>query len=635
MAFVVTSGQLEQVQKPSSVQMGSRVRLSESFTADYAQLWKMQPQVRTVVSFLGRNIGQVKAHLYRRVSDVDRVRVTDHDVARLLNRPNPRTTRYRLMDGLVQDYGIYENAFLIKFKGKDGLTQSLVRCPPFMIEPEPGHWMWPEAYWIGGVGRGLRISADNIIHFRGYNPIDSRWGVSPLETLRQMLAEEYQAGTARQQLWANGARFPGYIKRPKGGSGSTWSKEARAQFIADWNSAYTGQGAGAGGTPILEDDMSFEASGITPHDAQYLEVRKLTRVEVAAAYHIPPPMVGILDHATFSNIKEQHQQLYQDTLGPWMTMLSEELELQLLSEYEDTDLYIEFNMQEKMKGSFEEQAGMLQTSVGGPWLTRNEARARMNLPQLDGGSELIVPLNVIIGGQASPTDSAPKALGRVLTKSDDEDDPDVDEFTRVLRKFFRRQRAVVLSALGAKADSDWWDGDRWDKELAKDLHKTALKTSTALAREAMKSLGLDPDLYDEGQTTKFLEKMTQSRAAMINATTKRALDSSLLDDDVDFTPAKVFDDAVGARSAASAQTLRTAVAGFARSEAGKQGGGGKATKTWTVTSANPRASHAAMDGETVPVDDTFSNGARWPGDWGALDADEIMGCSCDLDINRG
>jgi hypothetical protein len=155
--------------------------------------------------------------------------------------------------------------------------------------------------------------------------------------------------------------------------------------------------------------MEFIGGGITPVQAQYLETRKLTREEVAAAFHIPLPMVGILDHATFSNIEEQHKNLYQDTLGPWLEMIQQEIGLQLVPDLDDTGkVYVEFNLADKMKGSFEEQASSLQTSVGAPWLTRNEARARMNLPQIDGGDDLVTPLNVLIGGQASPTDSAPK-----------------------------------------------------------------------------------------------------------------------------------------------------------------------------------------------------------------------------------
>lgn len=37
-------------------------------------------------------------------------------------------------------------------------------------------------------------------------------------------------------------------------------------------------------------------------------------------------------------------------------------------------------------------------------MTVNEARAKRNLPALEGADELVVPLNVVAGGQASPQD---------------------------------------------------------------------------------------------------------------------------------------------------------------------------------------------------------------------------------------
>ena len=59
-----------------------------------------------------------------------------------------------------------------------------------------------------------------------------------------------------------------------------------------------------------------------------------------------------------------------------------------------------------------------------------------------------------------------------------------------------------------------------------------------------------------------------------------------------------------------------------------------ATKTWLVTSSNPRAEHAAMHGETVPIDDLFSNGAKWPGD-PVLGAEGVAHCNCDVEIIYG
>jgi len=95
--------------------------------------------------------------------------------------------------------------------------------------------------------------------------------------------------------------------------------------------------------------------------------------------------------------------LYQDTLGPWFAMLQQEVARQVMTDFDDlSDCYVEFNVAAKLSGAFEDQAEILSRSVGAPWMTRNEARARQNLPHVDGADELIVPLNVIEGGQQSP-----------------------------------------------------------------------------------------------------------------------------------------------------------------------------------------------------------------------------------------
>ena len=200
----------------------------------------------------------------------------------------------------------------------------------------------------------------------------------------------------------NGARMSGYLVRPK--DAPDWSDTARERFRSAWQAQYTGSGPGAGGTPILEDGMTFTAVSQTAKDLQYIEGRKLTREEVASAYFVPPPMVGILDNATFSNITEQHKMLYQDTLGPWLTMITEEIALQLLPDFElnPDRFYCEFNLREKLTGSFEERADAIQKSVGGPTMTVNEARALDNRPPIEGGDTLIVPLNVTQNGDPDP-----------------------------------------------------------------------------------------------------------------------------------------------------------------------------------------------------------------------------------------
>jgi HK97 family phage portal protein len=624
MAFVVTDGQLTALNRPSRPAT-ARVELSADFVTDYATIWRTQPHVRTVVGFLARNIAQIGLHVFERTSDTDRKRLTDHPLAALIAKPNGATTRYRLIDALVNDLGIYDVACWAKIR-QDGVG-GLLRLPPQQLSPL-GTWAYPDGVRMKGDTGARDFKADEIVLFRGYNPSDPRWGVSPMETLRQILAEEYQATLYRQQLWRNGARFPGYIRRPK--DAGEWSGPARERFRNDWRGLYTGDGPGAGGTPILEDGMTFEGSGITPLQAQYLESRKLTREEVAAAYHIPLPMVGILDHATFSNIEEQHKQLYQDTLGPWLTMIQEEIGLQLLPDFDGTGrIYVEFNLAEKLKGSFEEQATSLQTAVGAPWLTRNEARARQNLSALDGGDELVTPLNVLIGGQASATDSAPKQAAGVQSKAR-APETYVAKHQQVLAAFFQRQAAVVKSRLGAKAGGDWWDEQRWNSELGGDLYALAVTVSKSVSASTLDSLGVEPDRYDVDRTLAFLAAISASRAANINAATKAQVDEALAGEDPSKGVDEVFAAAVAVRSPQIAERSVTHVSGFATVESAKQVAGTKATKTWH-TGPRARESHQRMSGETVPIEAKFSNGLDWPGDLG--DPDEVANCNCAVTVN--
>jgi hypothetical protein len=57
------------------------------------------------------------------------------------------------------------------------------------------------------------------------------------------------------------------------------------------------------------------------------------------------------------------------------------------------------------------------------------------------------------------------------------------------------------------------------------------------------------------------------------------------------------------------------------------------TKTWVVTSSNPRPSHDAIDGETVGMDEVFGNGLAYPGDQSTGDPGETANCSCVMAID--
>jgi len=642
MAVVQSLGNLADLQAAwqPSTSYGS-VRLYDQYSYDYAMLYRTQPNVRTCVDFLARNIAQLGLHVFRRVSETDRERLRDHPFARVIERPNPFTTRYRLIESLVSDLGIYFNAYWLKLSAPNRLA--LLRASPTLMTPYGS--LVPTSYVVNLGTKILTLTPDQLVHFRSYNPQDSIVGLSPLETLRRVLAEEFASGDYREYFWRNAARMNGVIERPA--DAPEWSTPARERFKGEFEALYAG-GSNSGKTAILEEGMTWKQTSFNAQESEYLAGRKLTREECARAYHIPLPMVGILDHATFSNIKEQHKNLYQDCLGPWLAMIEDELALQLLPDLDDSgDVYCEFNIAEKLQGSFEEQTESLRAAVGRPWMTADEARARHNMPSLGGDAgELVTPLNMIVGGQAPPQGSAPpeqsKALARVpglgRGKAAGDVDPTLPTLRRrhtakwleVLAKFFKRQGSAIVGRVTEQAtiESVWIDGERWDRELGEDLVALNTATATVWARHVADLLEAE---LDETRMAQYLAARSARMAEGINGTTRDQVGRALLAEVPRDAAQHIFEIAASSRAAEISRSAVGAAANFGSREGAKQGG--LREKTWQVNSANPRDEHAAMNGETVGIDEAFSNGMRWPGDPSG-GAENNANCECSVTFGR-
>jgi len=633
---------------PLSVGGAGTIQLYDTYRYDYATMYRMQPNVRTCVEFLARNMAQLGLHVYRRVNETDRVRERDHPLARLLARPLPpemKVTTYRLIEHLISDMGIYFNAYWLKVR-RDGAVWALLRVPPALMTVKGG--LVPTGYELRLGGEVREFEPTDVVHFRGYSPDSPIEGLSPLETLRRVLAEEHAAADYREHFWANAARMGGIIERPK--DAPDWSEAARERFKAEFKALYTGA-ENSGETAVLEEGMQWKPVTFNAQESEYLAGRKLTREECARAYHIPLPMVGILDHATFSNIRDQHKSLYQDTLAPWCMMIQQELDLQLKPEFADSDdLYVEFNLKEKLRGSFEEQAQSYQSAVGAPWMTRNEARARENLPSMGPEGDLLVtPLNVLTGGMASPRDAAPKALAPPEAKQDEEATPDADlahlwrhrrhvkRWWGLLERYFGRQAKVILARIQQELlsiESAWDDEDRWDRELAEDLLPLYTLTAEAWATWIAERYGIEMPVSEE-RMQGWLQERSRIAAESINATTRAevaavlagAVTTGLAVSKIQEKVAHVFDVAQSARAPEAATAGVTTAANFGAAEAAKAGG--LRTKTWRVNSRNPRDTHAALNGVTVGLHERFPNGALWPGD-PTLPIEERANCQCSV-----
>ena len=619
---------------------------------DAAQLYRTQPNLRAVVSFLADNAAQIPIKVYERASDTDRPRVLDSPAALLLAKPNPDMTAYEFKRWMYSDLLLYERFMTL-------IVPSKITDSGWELRPIPAGWIQsykgkspfaPEAIVIGtGQGTGqIEVPADRFILFHGYDPTDPMRQYSRISALKETLHEQIESNGFRRQMWHRGGRFNAYLTRPK--DVAQWSEPAFQRFKETWKASWAGDDAGeGGGMPILEDGMEIKTVQFNSKDAQWAESVKLSREDCAAVYHVNPGMIWPGSGQTYASARDNARALYNDCLAPTLMQATDRLNMVLLPRVGEPDNhYIAYDITIKTEGTYEEKIATLSSAVGAPFLSRNEARARLDLPAIEGGDDLITPLNVLTGGLASPRDTDPTIERynadpqKILKKSETRKsrgkptDEEGELLSDVYKAFFKRQKKSVLSKLGAKS-AKWWDEDRWNKELSEDLFAAAYSMSAAIGKETVRKL-FDNGEYDKDRTEAFIQSMCKRRAEMVNQTTYKelleALEAEEDDDGLKATPEGVFENAEENRADSAGFAFAGALIGWTSMEACRQNErpGQNVFKTWVTTSGNPRASHAAMNGETVQYDEPFSNGAMWPGDIDNLDVEEVANCKCVLVI---
>lgn len=356
--------------------------------------WKTQPSVRKVVGFIARNVASVPWKVFERLDDDNRRRASGSIAEQRLRQPQRFLTGYQLMYRLTVDKCLYDRwAVLLT---PDGVPH---RIPPRALVIESNAMDEIGFVGVNVAGRTVDVTDLPLALGAGWDAWSGD-GISPLTTLDAILREQSNAVEWRAKLWDERPKFSGIVKRPA--NAPRWGKDQRDRWVQSFREFRDGQ---AGGAPIFEDGMEWEdwSTSFSPKDAMDIEGRKLTDAEVASAFYIPPELVGARE-GTFSNIAAFRQMLFGPALGPHFEEFEQAFNAELVTQLAGANFYAEMDRQTAINGSIIEQAKVLSTAVGGPWMTRAEGRSLQNLPKLDGTEELITPLNVLVGGQASPQD---------------------------------------------------------------------------------------------------------------------------------------------------------------------------------------------------------------------------------------
>ena len=595
-------------------------------------VWESQPSVRKVVSFMASTVAALPWRVYR-AEDGGRERLYDSPAETLVRRPTRFTSSADLVTGLALDWLLYGSACAVL------VDEEIVRVPaPLLMLSTDVFGRVNDVATVAG-GETVSLSDLPVALMHGWDP-DGSGAVAPVRTLRALLAELSEAEGWRRRMWTDVPRVSAQVTRPK--DAPRWSDEKRERFLqamADFKSSTSG-----GSIPVMEDGMKLEAAPqVQPDLSSASSVRTLTDIEVAGYFGVPPELLGMRE-ANYGGYAALRRDLYTRVLGPLIGRIEDALNAEIVPALAggDTSVYGVLDRTEAQDGTLLERVQALQSATGGPVMTRAEARERLDLPYLEGTEELIIPLNVIQGGQASPTDSGSQNLNGSDTNQLDhrQQDQAAEE-----GKSLAPKARMVLKAVTSRPSPSILE--RMRQAYVDELQREGLSEAAVealadriepfLAEQAIEAAngvilrsGTGTETIGRGAIRNYIRQMAEGKADAAVDAAMRLLGAVSGDDAAQDTARETIEDILSEdRLGLWADASTKDATGFGSQEGARRSGAVK--KMWVHNgSSHPRAEHAAMNGETVDMDDTFSNGMRWPHDWGGGDADDIVGCNCDI-----
>lgn len=99
----------------------------------------------------------------------------------------------------------------------------------------------------------------------------------------------------------------------------------------------------AGKPMLLEGGLDWKEMSLSPKDMDFIELKKMSRLEICAAFGVPPEIVGDMEHATYSNYQEARKAFYQDTVIPILYKIRDRLNSTLVKKFGD-NLVLDVNL---------------------------------------------------------------------------------------------------------------------------------------------------------------------------------------------------------------------------------------------------------------------------------------------------
>ena len=360
-----------------------------SSKTDYASLAKEGFTQNSVVFSCVKEIASASAGvpwlLFRQLPDGKRQEVLRHPLLDLINRPNPLQGKYELIESVVCHLYLSGNTYMECVGPQDGGFSSssspkelyILRPDRMKIIPDPVHYIGGYEYCVSG--RKVEFSRDRILHLKLFHPLDDWYGLSPIQ-VAALAIDKLNAGDKwNASLLQNAAVPSGALTCKQRLTDEQFDRlktEMRRQI----------QGVSNAREPLLlEQDLEWKELGISPKDMDWIEGLKLSALQVAQVFNVPPELVG-LGPATYQNRKEARKALYTEVVCPFLSRLRDGLNNWLVPRFGE-DLVLDYD-KDGIEALSEDQEALWNHVNQSEFLTVNEKRRMVGFDDVSGGDLL-------------------------------------------------------------------------------------------------------------------------------------------------------------------------------------------------------------------------------------------------------
>lgn len=350
------------------------------------------PAVNCAVSIISEKAGDTPFKLYK--SDT-RETAREHPAYKLIHdEADAFTSAAQFRINLSADAMLHGNGHAHVIRSSDDRPIALQRLEPGTVQNRTEDDGTP--FYVVSEGRGQRrYEFTDILHIQPFG------GKAPIKTAREAIAlaiafERHMAG-----LLANGGRPSGIILAKK-----RLDPDPKQKIADSWFSTHGGKNAG--GTAILDEEMTYQQIATTLADAQFAENRLEQIREIGRAFRIPPTMLFELTRGTWSNTEEMARQFYTVTLKPWLTAWTWAYSRVLLTPEERHKFYIEPVLDDLLTTDFAKKATAFGQYRSMGVYTANEVRRMLNMPPHPDGDSLSNPHITTTPNTAPEDPEAPK-----------------------------------------------------------------------------------------------------------------------------------------------------------------------------------------------------------------------------------